>query len=55
MRCIHQKQTPQQPMSSRLTKLVKVGLIAFESCLAVRLAGIISAVLYESAERRECR
>jgi hypothetical protein len=26
-------------MSSRVTKFVKVGLIAFESCLAVRLAG----------------
>jgi len=39
MRCIHQKQTAQQPMSSRVTKFAKVGLTAFESCLAVRLAG----------------
>ena len=42
-------------MSRRVTKFTKVGPIAFESCLAVRLAGINISVLYESTERRECR
>src|SRR5205814_468262 len=57
IRCIHQKQTPQQTMSTNVKKFARVRPIPSESSLGMQLAGRcqFSATLYDRGKRHECR